>query len=52
MIKYLQVNWQWYRDESALNNSSTVVDFADNKTNNSFKFKRKIQVLMVQRMLK
>ena len=33
--------WQYCRDEPALNNNCTIVDFADNNTTNSFKYKEK-----------
>ena len=32
--------WQYYRDESALNNNNNIIDFpADNNNSASFKFK-------------
>ena len=42
-FKTLRSLWQHYRDELALNNNGTIIDFsATNNNSVSFKFKRKI----------
>ena len=41
-MKTPQGLWQYYRNEPALNNNGTIIDFHDNTDSISFKFKQKM----------